>query len=127
MNPETLSPVMAWLETTDLVEVSLHRGGEGFTISKTASPARQVVRFPGKNLVPVPGPTVGLFRWAEPGRPRPAAQGARVAAGDSLGLIETGGAPVKVLAPCAGALHAVCVEEGQGVQYGQPLFMIEAA
>jgi biotin carboxyl carrier protein len=68
---------------------------------------------------------VGFFHEpAEPdgGVARP---GLRVRAGRVLGTIESLNVPIPVTAPIAGRLVEVLVEDGQPVEYGQPLFLIE--
>jgi acetyl-CoA carboxylase biotin carboxyl carrier protein len=71
--------------------------------------------------VRVPSPVVGIFhsRGAE-ARPL----GARVTVGDLLGTVEAMKVPNEVRSPVTGALAAVLVEEGQAVEFGQPLFAI---
>ncbi len=51
--------------------------------------------------------------------------GRQVAEGDLLGLIEGGGAPRPVKAPCAGVVARVFIEDGAAVEFGQPLLFLE--
>ncbi|MBI5210718.1 MAG: hypothetical protein HY927_12170 [Elusimicrobia bacterium] len=126
MDKHEIDAVMDWAKSTDLVELSYKEGGKSFSYSKTPSPARAVCSFPGRHLTAVPCPGVGVFQWNEPGAPKRAAQGQPVAKGDLLGLVEGAGKPARVEAPCAGVVLSVCVEAGQTVQYGQPLFFLNA-
>ncbi len=125
MQTEEIRDIVAWIKTTDLLEVEFKEEGKGFSLSGPgAAPAP--VRFPFHPMVPVTAQTVGIFRPAENGKAPLAAEGKSVEAGDPLGLIETGlGRPVAVTAPCAGLVKKVLIEAGAPAQYGQPLFFIE--
>ncbi|MFA6318822.1 MAG: biotin/lipoyl-containing protein [Elusimicrobiota bacterium] len=125
MDKKELKDVMDWARTTDLVELEFRRDGHGFSFSKRPKPQTAVCGFPGRNLAAVPSPGVGVFQWNTPGSPRLAAEGAQVSAGTTLGIVEGAGTPKKVEAPCGGILQNVCVDAGQTVQYGQPLFFID--
>jgi acetyl-CoA carboxylase biotin carboxyl carrier protein len=63
-------------------------------------------------------------------RPNPEAKsfvdiGSRVAAGDKLLLIEAMKTFNDIVAPKAGVVTAILVEDGQPVEYGEPLLVIE--
>ena len=63
-------------------------------------------------------------------RPNPDAKpfveiGARVSAGDKLLLIEAMKTFNHIVAPKAGVVTAILVEDGQPVEYGEPLLVIE--
>jgi acetyl-CoA carboxylase biotin carboxyl carrier protein len=63
-------------------------------------------------------------------RPNPEAKpfvdiGSRVAAGDKLLLIEAMKTFNDIVAPKAGVITAILVEDGQPVEYGEPLLVIE--
>ena len=51
--------------------------------------------------------------------------GARVAAGDKLLLIEAMKTFNEIAAPRAGTVTAIFIEDGQPVEYGEPLLVIE--
>jgi acetyl-CoA carboxylase biotin carboxyl carrier protein len=67
---------------------------------------------------------VGFFRVAgqQAGGARRA--GERVAGGAVLGAIDSLSVPIPVLVPRGGLIEEVLVEDGQAVEYGQPLFAI---
>ncbi|MBI5622794.1 MAG: hypothetical protein HY924_03345 [Elusimicrobia bacterium] len=125
MNHDELKEVMEWAKTTDLVELEFRRDDRGFSFSKRPKAPTAVCSFPGRNLAAVSSPAVGVFQWNAPGSPRLALEGKPVAKGTLLGLVEGVGAPKKVEAPCGGVLQNVCVDAGQTVQFGQPLFFID--
>ena len=67
---------------------------------------------------------VGFFR-ASGHQAGPARRvGDRVAAGALLGAIDSLSVPIPVPAPCPGRIDEVLVEDGQAVEYGQPLFVL---
>ncbi len=65
-------------------------------------------------------PAVGYFR------PRPdLVAGARVRAGDRLGVVDVLGVAQEVVAPADGIVGATLVEAGEPVEYGQEIVEIE--
>lgn len=126
MKTEDLTQVMAWIRTTDLVEVGYDRGGDGFALSTAeAAPAYPA---PASKFSAVAAPAIGIFQWSEPGRARPAEEGAPMAEGEQLAVVETAkGKFTPVKAPCAGRLAKVLIEAGSAVEFGQALFFIENA
>lgn len=126
MKTEPLQEVLSWMKGTDLVEVSYNDGKKGFSLATAQAPRPAPAPAAASRYTPVCSPGVGLFQWNEPGQPRRAQEGAAVAEGDLLGLVETGpGAKTKVSAPRAGRLARVFIEAGSPVEYGTPLFFIE--
>lgn len=67
---------------------------------------------------------VGFFHTAGEGPAALPAVGQEVAAGQTLGLIDSLSVPIAVVAPRAGCVEEVLVEDGQAVEYGQPLFSL---
>jgi acetyl-CoA carboxylase biotin carboxyl carrier protein len=94
----------------------------------TAKPA-PIVEAPAAhadNVNAVKSPMVGTAYL----RPNPEAKafveiGARVSAGDKLLLIEAMKTFNDIVAPKAGVVTAILVEDGQPVEYGEPLLVIE--
>ena len=69
---------------------------------------------------------VGTFyRSSAPGNKAFVEVGQRVNAGDTLCIIEAMKMFNQIEADKAGAIKAILVENGQPVEYGQPLFVIE--
>lgn len=74
----------------------------------------------------VASPMVGVFYSAPaPDKEPYVTVGSRVNKGDVLCLIEAMKLMNEVTAEKSGEISAVCVENGQVVEYGQPLFMIK--
>jgi len=73
----------------------------------------------------VKSPMVGTFyRSASPGSEAFVKEGQAVSIGDTLCLIEAMKLMNEIEADAAGAIKAILVENGQPVEFGQPLFVI---
>ena len=74
----------------------------------------------------VTSPMVGTFFAASSPGSRPfVSVGQRIEAGDTLCIIEAMKILNHVEADCAGVVTAVLAENGQPVEYGQPLFVVD--
>ena len=72
-------------------------------------------------------PCVGVFRAGNRADAAPRTEvGATVEAGEVLGYVEAMGVLNDVEASCAGLVGEIAVEDGQPVEYGQPLFVLRA-
>lgn len=70
-------------------------------------------------------PCVGIFRAGSRADTAPRTEvGATVQAGEVLGYVEAMGVMNDVEASCAGLVGEIAVEDGQPVEYGQPLFVL---
>jgi acetyl-CoA carboxylase biotin carboxyl carrier protein len=65
------------------------------------------------------------YRSPEPGAPPFVEVGTKVAAGQTLLIIEAMKTMNQIPAPRAGVVLAILVEDGQPVEYGEPLAVIE--
>ena len=93
-------------------------GGESGQRSSLADPARH----PGC----VPSPMVGVaYRSPEPGAAPFVEVGATVRAGQTILIVEAMKHMNEVAAPRAGKVVDILVEDGQPVEYGEPLMIIE--
>ncbi|MEH3037706.1 MAG: acetyl-CoA carboxylase biotin carboxyl carrier protein [Sphingomonas adhaesiva] len=78
------------------------------------------------NANAVRSPMVGtVYLAAEPGAKPFAAVGQTVAAGDTLVIVEAMKVMNPITAPSAGVVKAVLVENGQPVEFDQPLVVVE--
>ncbi len=93
----------------------------GAVATPTAEVATETPPTTDSNLVMVPSPTVGYFHHME----KPVGMGGAVRAGQTIGNVETMGIPNDVAASVEGRVVEILVAEGQGVAFGQPLFVIE--
>ena len=122
MDTRILNEILTWMKTTDLVELAFKRGSEGFEFRTAA--AQSQAAFPASRMVPVASPTVGIFRASRPGSAPQTKEGGSVATGEFLGLVETGGDTMEIKAGCAGRVVKVLAQDGDPVEYGQPLFLV---
>lgn len=93
------------------------------------APAPSVVVAPPVDELPegtvVKSPMVGTFyRATAPGAKPLVDVGQSVAVGDRLCIIEAMKLMNEIESECAGTVKAILVENGQPVEYGQPLFVI---
>lgn len=74
----------------------------------------------------VPAPMVGTaYRRASPGSKAFVEVGSKVSIGDKILLIEAMKTFNDILAPHAGTVTMIMIDDGQPVEYGQPLMVIE--
>ena len=96
-------------------------GPSGDSAAKAPSLA-DPARHPGC----VPSPMVGtVYRSPEPGAAPFVEVGDSVAVGQTILIVEAMKHMNEVVAPRAGKVVAVMVEDGQPVEYGEPLMIIE--
>ena len=81
---------------------------------------------PGKHPGAVKSPMVGTaYRAPDPASPAFVEVGAKVSAGDTLLIIEAMKTMNQIPAPKSGTVTAILFENGQPVEYGEPLVIIE--
>jgi acetyl-CoA carboxylase biotin carboxyl carrier protein len=91
-------------------------------VRSSASRPDELVVHPGT----VTSPMVGTaYRSPEPGAPPFVEVGTRVAAGQTLLIIEAMKTMNQIPSPRAGTVIAILVEDGQPVEFGEPLAVIE--
>ena len=91
-------------------------------VAPAAADANEAQLPPGQV---VKSPMVGTFyRAASPGAKPFVDLGQHVEAGDSLCIIEAMKLMNAIESECSGEIKAILVENGQPVEYGQPLFVI---
>jgi acetyl-CoA carboxylase biotin carboxyl carrier protein len=74
----------------------------------------------------VPSPMVGTAYWApEPGAKPFIEVGTKVAAGQTLLIIEAMKTMNQIPSPRAGTVTQILIEDGQPVEFGEPLVIIE--
>jgi acetyl-CoA carboxylase biotin carboxyl carrier protein len=87
-----------------------------------AAPVADITKHPGI----VPSPMVGTaYMASEPGARPFVDVGAKVAAGDTLLIIEAMKTMNQIPAPRAGTVTQILFEDGQPVEFGEPLMIIE--
>jgi acetyl-CoA carboxylase biotin carboxyl carrier protein len=150
MDIRKVKKLIELLEESGIAEIEIREGEESVRISRHSPNAPQMVMAapPGMYATPpvaaaaaataappetgipaghvVTSPMVGTFyRSSAPGNKAFVEVGQRVNAGDTLCIIEAMKMFNQIEADKAGAIKAILVENGQPVEYGQPLFVIE--
>jgi acetyl-CoA carboxylase biotin carboxyl carrier protein len=92
------------------------------TAKRASSQTEEFIVHPGT----VTSPMVGTaYRSPEPGAPPFVEIGAKVTAGQTLLIIEAMKTMNQIPSPRAGTVIAILFEDGQPVEYGEPLAVIE--
>lgn len=148
MDIRKVKKLIELLEESGIAEIEIHEGEESVRISRnavaTAAAAPVAIAAAPAPVAPViaaapaapaeevieghvlNSPMVGSFyRAPSPGAASFVDVGSKVSVGDTLCIIEA----MKLLNPIeadkAGTIKAILVENGQPVEYNQPLFIIE--
>jgi len=150
-DPDLVRELATLLADTDLTEIEVAKGDLRIRVARTITATMTVpVASPaagGPAAVPAPppgslappasapaGPPPGAITSPMVGtayrKPSPDAKsfvevGSRVETGDKLLLIEAMKTFNDIVAPRAGTVTAIFVEDGQPVEYGEPLLVIE--
>jgi acetyl-CoA carboxylase biotin carboxyl carrier protein len=133
------------LDETSLTEIEIERAGLRVRVARNISVAASmpanylpaaaaaavaaqpaavadIAKHPGV----VPSPMVGTAYWApEPGAKPFIEVGTKVAAGQTLLIIEAMKTMNQIPSPRAGTVTQILVEDGQPVEFGEPLVIIE--
>jgi acetyl-CoA carboxylase biotin carboxyl carrier protein len=116
---------MAWQENG--VKIAFRRGGtEGGSAADTLPTLSSEEAAPvTPEDVMVRSPMVGIFRRAlSKDRPPLVMEGNHIKPGDRLAVVECMKIPTDVTSFTKGEIKKVLVEDGQPVEYGQPLFEV---
>jgi acetyl-CoA carboxylase biotin carboxyl carrier protein len=135
------------LDETSLTEIEIERAGLRVRVARNISiaasmpasyqPAAPVSAIPAaiapaaaadlaKHPGVVPSPMVGTAYWSpEPGAKPFIEVGTKVSAGQTLLIIEAMKTMNQIPSPRAGTVTQILVEDGQPVEFGEPLVIIE--
>jgi acetyl-CoA carboxylase biotin carboxyl carrier protein len=139
----------ALLDETGLTEIEIGQNGQRLRVARQTSVTRVVAADGAAAPLPAasrttpitavataadltahPGvvnsPMVGTAYWApEPGAKPFVEVGSQVKVGDTLLIVEAMKTMNQIPAPRAGTITRILVEDGQPVEYGEPLMIIE--
>jgi len=133
------------LDETNLTEIEIERAGLRVRVARNISIAASVPAVahaahtaPAAAAVPaaaadlakhpgvVPSPMVGTAYWSpEPGAKPFIEVGSKVSAGQTLLIIEAMKTMNQIPSPRAGTVTQILIEDGQPVEFGEPLVIIE--
>lgn len=150
MDIRKVKKLIELLEESGVAEIEIHEGEESVRISRysqnavpavaVAAPVAAPVATAPTTTVPateqekkeeisghiVTSPIVGTFYRSPSPQAKPFVEvGSRVNVGDTLCIIEAMKIMNQIEADKAGVIKAILVENGQPVEFGQPLFIIE--
>jgi acetyl-CoA carboxylase biotin carboxyl carrier protein len=149
MDLRKLKKLIDLVQESGIGEIEITEGEEKVRISRQvagppvfmASPGMQPMAMPGAAAPAAPqaaaapiepkghalkSPMVGTFyRAPSPGAPSFVEVGQTVSKGQTLCIIEAMKLLNEIESDVAGSVKAILVENGQPVEYGQPLFLIE--
>jgi acetyl-CoA carboxylase biotin carboxyl carrier protein len=127
------------LDETSLTEIEIERAGLRVRVARNVSIAASVpaafhpaasapaaVADLAKHPGVVPSPMVGTAYWAsEPGAKPFIEVGSKVSVGQTLLIIEAMKTMNQIPSPRAGTVTQILIEDGQPVEFGEPLVIIE--
>jgi len=146
MDIRKIKKLIELLEESGIAEIEIREGEESVRISRYGQAAQMVmsapvaaapvtapvaaIPAPAEEQMPaghvVKSPMVGTFyRAASPGAKAFVEVGSRVSVGETLCIIEAMKMLNQIEADKSGTVAAILVENGQPVEFGQPLFVIE--
>lgn len=123
MDVKTLTKMTKWMESTDLEEITWRSGDDKISLKLNNNPDHNTAI--ASSMEPVLSPSIGIFRFARPGKTNHLKEGSSVKAGAELGVVEVGKDFKSVAAHSNGLLKIISIQDGKPVEYGQPLFFIE--
>jgi acetyl-CoA carboxylase biotin carboxyl carrier protein len=150
-DPELVRALANLVTETDLTEIEIEKGDLRIRVVRRIEPMQVQVAAPVAALAPppaiqapvagpgverstagathpgaLPSPMVGTaYRRQSPDAKTFVDVGSVVAAGEKLLLIEAMKTFNEIVAPRAGTVTAIFVEDGQPVEFGEPLLVIE--
>lgn len=147
MDLRKLKTLIDLVESSGIAELEISEGEERVRITRAVAGApQQVYAAPQQMMAPAPQPAAAPAEPAKPAEPEghavkspmvgsfyrcpsPGAKafvevGQSVSVGDTLCIIEAMKLLNEIEADKAGVVKAILVENGQAVEYGQPLFII---
>jgi acetyl-CoA carboxylase biotin carboxyl carrier protein len=150
VDTDMVQTLASLLSDNQLTEIEVVDGDRRITVRRTPAPVAAAISAPVAAVAPppaapaapapapaapenlanhpgaVPSPMVGTaYLSAEPGSKPFAAVGDRVNAGDTIVIIEAMKVMNQIVAPRAGTVTQVLVQNAEPVEFGQPLVIIE--
>jgi acetyl-CoA carboxylase biotin carboxyl carrier protein len=148
IDPELVREMAQLINETDLTEIEVQKGDLRIRVARTITATVMAPVAPAPAFAPAPvaaaaaAPADAKAAAAHPGtvnspmvgtayrRPSPEAKpfievGQEVKAGERVLLVEAMKTFNDIVAPRAGKVVAILVEDGQPVEYGEPLLVIE--
>jgi len=146
VDPELVRQLAVLLDDTNLTEIEIQDGERRIRVARNIPAAAAPAYAPAPAAAPAPAPAAApvapeaaadhpgtvkspmvgtVYLSAEPGAKNFASVGDKVSAGQTLLIVEAMKVMNAIPAPRAGTVKAVMVQNGQPVEYDQPLIVVE--
>ncbi|MCR4301133.1 MAG: acetyl-CoA carboxylase biotin carboxyl carrier protein [Sulfuricaulis sp.] len=140
MDIRKVKKLIEMLEESSLAEIEIREGEEAIRISRSSTAGAPVVHMTPAHTAPAPTPAAGalppghpvaspmvgtFYRSSTPDAPPFVEVGSQVNIGDTLCIIEAMKMMNEIESDKAGVIKAIFKENGQPVEYGEALFIIE--
>jgi acetyl-CoA carboxylase biotin carboxyl carrier protein len=134
LNEDDVREILRLIDESDLEELRIETGSLSLHVVRGDAPGAAEQPEPSRTesadadgLVTIESPTIGTFyRAPEPGAPPFVEVGAEVEPGTVVGIVEVMKMMNSIEAGVAGRIVEVCAENAEPVEYGAPLFRVEA-
>jgi acetyl-CoA carboxylase biotin carboxyl carrier protein len=137
MNLREIKDIIRAIKGTDITEIEIERSGERLKIKRgvtgapeikaaSSAPSKPSGAPADRDLIAVTSPLVGTFyRSSSLDSPPFVEMGSEVHKGDVLGIVESMKLLNEIESDMDGVVVSIVVENGQPVEYGQTLFLLE--
>ena len=133
MNSNEIKNFLESIRDTDIEEMEFEVGDTSVYLKKSEVTVKQPVveeKVAAKKspVVPIKSSMVGTF-YSSPSNHRPpfVVEGTHVEVGQKIGTIEAMRVNKDVIATTSGKVVKVCIQNGQTVEYGQELFLVDTS
>ena len=149
MDLRKLKTLIELVETSGIAELEIQEGEERVRITRALAPAGQTLMLQAPPTAPTPAPAAALvaaaapapapepeghvvkspmvgtfYRASSPGAKSFVEVGYTVKEGDTLCIVEAMKLMNEIEADASGVVKAILVDNGQPVEFGQPLFLL---
>ncbi|MBT3392696.1 MAG: hypothetical protein HOF38_02340 [Elusimicrobiaceae bacterium] len=120
-----LKEISDWVKQTDLVEVFYKNKKDHIKIKTAEAPVEGAhIQCSYKEIL---SPALGIYHASQKGKNLNLKEGKVVKKGEVLGIVEQGKTNKEIKCPVEGKLKKIMIEDGDAVEYNQPLFFVEEA
>ncbi|MBO7432077.1 MAG: hypothetical protein J6U02_04200 [Elusimicrobia bacterium] len=133
MNTNEIKKFLESIRETDIEEMEYESGETSIYIKKSeVTPKieipKKVVAEKSNTIVPIKSKMVGTF-YNAPAHDKPPyiSEGSHLEVGQKIGAIEAMKIIKDVMSTAKGKVIKICVSNGQSVEYGQELFLVDTA
>ena len=133
MNSNEIKKFLESIRDTDIEEMDFEVGDTSVYLKRSEVTVKQPIveekiAVKKSPVVPIKSNMVGTF-YSSPSNDRPpfVVEGTHVQVGQKIGTIEAMRINKDVIATTSGKVVKVCIQNGQTVEYGQELFLVDTS